>query len=62
MNKANRNNEAKYICLLCIQLYKLTLLAMALFGCKRSSHTGPHLRDIALPGLPDKKAKHFCVS
>ena len=40
MNKANKNNEAKYICLLCIQLYKKPPPVMALVGCERSSRTG----------------------
>ena len=40
MNKENINNEAKYICLLCIQPYEEPPPAMALVGCKRSGRTG----------------------
>ena len=41
MNKANKNNETKYICLLCIQPYEEPPPVMALIGCKRSSRTAP---------------------
>ena len=37
MNKANKNNEAKYICLLCIQPYEEQPPVMALVGCERST-------------------------
>ena len=41
MNKANKNNEAKYICLLCIQPYEDPPPVMALVGCKQSGRTPP---------------------
>ena len=41
MNDANKNNEAEYISLLCIQPYEEPPPAMALVGCERSGRTAP---------------------
>ena len=41
MNKANKNNEAKYISLLCIQPYEDAPPVMALVECKRNGRTPP---------------------
>ena len=41
MNKANKNNKAKYMCLLCIQLHKEPPAVMASVGEKRSGRTDP---------------------
>ena len=41
MNKANKNNAAKYICLLCIQPYEERRPVMALVGCERGGRIGP---------------------
>ena len=45
MNKANKNNEAKYICLLCIQPFEYPPPVMALVGCERSGRPGPPLKN-----------------
>ena len=40
MNKTNKNNEAKYICLLCIQLYEEPPFVMALVDANGAAATG----------------------
>ena len=62
MNKANKNNEAKYICLLCIQPYKEPPLVMALVGCERSGRTGPFLKSIKKRFPPCKLLYFFLVA
>ena len=41
MNKVNKNNEAKYICLICVQVYKEPPPVMALVGCERKAAPAP---------------------